>query len=117
MIRYFGAFNNGSLIGTICILVYREKLYDWYAGSLKAYYRKYPNDLLPWEVFKWGQKAGCTIFDFGGAGKPNREYGVRTYKEKFGGSLVNYGRFEKIHQPIKFQMAKLGFRLWQRLKK
>ena len=116
MIKYFAAFNNRKIIGAICILAYREILYDWYAGSLKEFYHKYPNDLLPWEVFKWGKERGYTVFDFGGAGKPDKKYGVREYKKKFGGKMVKYGRFEKIHQPIKFKIAKAGFRLWQTIK-
>ena len=37
---------------------------------------------------------------FGGAGKPDKPYGVRDYKLKFGGQLVNWGRFEKVHKPF-----------------
>ena len=88
-----------------------------YAGSLKEFYIKYPNDLLPWEVFKCGKKSGYSIFDFGGAGKPDKKYGVRDYKKKFGGRLVNYGRFEKVHSPIKFKMAKVGFSLWKKIRR
>lgn len=117
MIKYFGAFNNNEIIGGICILCYRETLYNWYAGSLRKFYNKYPNDLLPWEVFKWGKKNGYLIFDFGGAGKPDKKYGVRDYKKKFGGRLVNYGRFEKIHMPIKFNIAKAGFSLWKKIRR
>lgn len=115
MVKYFGAFNNNELIGIRCILAYRETLYDWYIGSLKKYLDKYPNDLLPWEVFKWGKENGYKVFDFGGAGKPDEEYGVRDYKKKFGGEMVNYGRFEKVHQPVKYRIAKAGFKLWQRV--
>ena len=117
MIQYFGALNNNELIGVICILVYKQTLYDWYAGSLMKYLNKNPNDLLPWEVFKWGREKGYAIFDFGGAGKPDKQYGVRDYKKKFGGQLVNYGRFEKIHQPLKLKIAKAAFKLWQTIKR
>jgi len=117
MIKYFGAFDREELIGVICILAYREVLYDWYAGSLRKYYCKCPNDLLPWEVFRWGKKNGYKVFDFGGAGKPGEKYGVRDYKKKFGGDIVHYARFEKIHQPIKSQIAKAGFRLWQKIRR
>ncbi len=116
MIKYFGAFNNKKIIGARCILAYRETLYDWYAGSRKEFNNKYPNDLLPWEIFKWGKERGYTIFDFGGAGRPDKKYGVREFKKKFGGELIKYGRYEKIHQPMKFKIAKAGFKLWQRLK-
>jgi len=117
IVKFFGAFNNNTMIGARCILVYRHTLYDWYAGSLWDSRDKYPNDLLPWEIIKWGRAQGYTIFDFGGAGKPGEKYGVRDFKKQFGGSVVNYGRFTKIHQPVKYRIAKKGFSLWQNLKK
>ena len=111
--RYFGAFNNGDLIGAICVLTYKKCIYDWYAGSLKQYFSKYPNDLLPWEVFRWGKEHGYLLFDFGGAGKPDKDYGVRDYKKKFGGVFSNYGRFEKVHKSLEYTIARAGFKVWQ----
>jgi len=113
MIKFFGAVNQNKIIGTIVVLCYKERLYNWYAGSLKKYYDKYPNDLLPWEVFLWGGKKGYEIFDFGGAGKPGKPYGVRDYKKQFGGELVNFGRYEKIHKPAFMKLGKFGLKLWQ----
>ena len=58
---------------------------------------------------KWGCTSEYKYFDFGGAGKPDEKYGVRDYKLKFGGTLVKFGRLEKIHMPNKFKLAKSGF--------
>lgn len=113
MIKYFVAMNDEIAIGVRFVLAYRDRLYDWYAGSLREYLNKYPNDILPWEVFKWGKEMGYKIFDFGGAGSPDRKYGVRDYKKKFGGRIVNYGRLEKIHRPLRFAVAKTGFKIWE----
>ena len=114
--RYFGAFNNGNLVGAICVLAYKQRLYDWYAGSLREHLNKHPNDLLPWEVFRWGKERGYLIFDFGGAGSPHKDYGVRDYKKKFGGKFVSYGRFQKVHNPMKYSLAKMGYSMWRFLK-
>jgi len=114
--RYFGAYNNGTLVGTICVLAYKQRLYDWYAGSLREYLNKHPNDLLPWEVFRWGKEHGYLIFDFGGAGSPHKDYGVRDYKKKFGGEFVSYGRFQRVHKPMKYSLAKMGYSAWRFLK-
>lgn len=116
MIRCFGAFNQGKLIGTLYAFSYKDMLYDWYAGSYRAHYKQYPNDLIPWEIFKWGKENGYKVWDFGGAGKPNVPYGVRDYKKKFGGELVCFGRFERINHPAVFQLAKRGFEVWQKVK-
>ncbi|MGK9477955.1 lipid II:glycine glycyltransferase FemX [Melioribacter sp. OK-6-Me] len=113
---YFVAKNNADIIGCMLVLCYKNVIYDLYAGSLNNYYKKYPNDIIPWEVFKWGKQHGYTLFDFGGAGKPDVPYGVRDYKKKFGGTMVELGRFEKVHHPLLMQVAKTGFKLWQKVK-
>ncbi len=111
------AMNNGKIIGCMLALAYKKTIYDYYAGAYKTEYKKYPNDLIPWEIFIWGKENGYEIFDFGGAGKPGVPYGVRDYKKKFGGDIVNYGRYYKIHKPFLFKIAKLGFKVWQKIKK
>lgn len=113
---FFIAKNNGEIIGCRVILCYRNIIYDLYAGSLRKYSNKYPNDIMPWEIFKWGKQHGYTLFDFGGAGKPGVPYGVRDYKMKFGGTMVELGRYEKIHHPSLMQAAKTGFKFWKKLK-
>lgn len=115
-LQVFIAKNGGTIIGTRMVLLYNGYIYDYYAGALEEYYNKYPNDLLPWEVIKWGAENEMRIFDFGGAGHPDKEYGVREYKRKFGGELVNFGRFEKIHKPLTYKIAKFGFELLKRFK-
>ncbi|MCP5106056.1 MAG: GNAT family N-acetyltransferase [bacterium] len=117
MIRFFGAVNNGKVIGTLIALSFKETLYDWYAGSYRDHYKKYPNDILPWGIFLWGKENGYRVFDFGGAGKPGVPYGVRDYKKQYGGQSVNFGRYQNDHKPKLMKIAKTGFRLWQRLKK
>lgn len=106
----------GKIIGCMLVLVYKETVFDYFAGSPEEYYCKCPNDLIPWEVFKWAKKSGYKKFDFGGAGNPDIPYGVRDYKKKFGGVFVNYGRYERIHNPLLFKTAKITFKIWQKIK-
>lgn len=110
------AYYESEIIGCMLALSFKDTIYDFYAGSMRKFYNKYPNDLIPWEVFKWGKENNYKVFDFGGAGKPDVPYGVRDYKKKFGGEFVNYGRYEKVHQPMMFDIAKVGFKLWQKIK-
>lgn len=93
------ALADGRAIGGRASLVYKDRLLDWYAGADRDYARLYPNDFLVWHLLQWGQTQGYQVFDFGGAGHPDKPYGVRDFKERFGGQLVNYGRSVKIHAP------------------
>ena len=97
-------------------ITFKDTIYDFYAGSKVKFYNKYPNDLIPWEVFKWGKENNYKVFDFGGAGKPGVPYGVRDYKLKFGGELVNFGRFEKVNKPLLMKLGKTGLNLYRILK-
>jgi len=114
--KIFIAIFEDKIIGTMYTLCYNNRIYDWYAGSYSAHYDKNPNDIIPWSVFLWGKENDFQIFDFGGAGNPNVKYGVRDYKKKFGGEIVDYGRYTKIHNQILFQFSKFGFKIWQLLK-
>ena len=37
-------------------------------------------------------------------------------KRRFGGELVNFGRYKKIHSPKKLWLAEKGFEIYRRLK-
>jgi serine/alanine adding enzyme len=116
-LRIFTAVWKNRIIGCMLCIAWGDTLYDYYAGSYSRYYNKYPNDLLPWAVFKWAKMNGFSRFDFGGAGKPNVPYGVRDYKKKFGGALVSFGRYECVHFPILFRLMTQLFIWWQRAKR
>jgi hypothetical protein len=115
LIKFFGAFYEGKLVGVRIVICYNNQLYDWYAGSYQEYYKIFPNDLLPWEVFMWGKDNGYTLFDFGGAGNPHKDYGVRDYKSKFSKEMENPGRFTIVHKPTLMTIGKYGFDLYQKI--
>jgi len=96
-----------EIIGFRMALCFKDIIYDWYAASKEEHYDKYPNDILPWEIMKWGVENGYKVFDFGGAGNPDKNYGVRDYKMKFGGQLVEYGRYRYYHLKILKPFVKL----------
>lgn len=103
---------NKKIIGCMLAVGFKETLYGLYNGAYSAYYDKSPNDLIPWEIFIWAKDHGYKRFDWLGAGKPDVYYGVRDYKMKFGGELVNFGRFEKINKPFYYKIGKLGLKLY-----
>ena len=105
---------DNKMIGTIVTLIYKDTIYDWYAGSSRKYLKLCPNDVLPWTVIEWGSKNQYNIFDFGGAGKPTESYGVRDFKKQFGGKLVNFGRYEKIHSVSKSRIAEFGLKVYKK---
>lgn len=95
-------------------LLFKDTIYGWYGGLDRAYSRHSPNELLTWSILSWGATHGYKVYDFGGAGKPEEEYGVREFKAKFGGTLVNFGRSTWIHNPALFRLSSWGYELYRR---
>jgi CelD/BcsL family acetyltransferase involved in cellulose biosynthesis len=90
-------------------LLHKGIIYGWYGGTDRAYSSHVPNELLMWHILKWGAEHGYQCYDFGGAGKPDENYGVRDFKAKFGGKLVNFGRNTYVHSPRLLALSKLGY--------
>jgi len=96
-------------------LIHKDTIYSWYGGVNREYSSYHPNELLTWHVLQWGAEHGYHVYDFGGAGKPDEPYGVREFKSKFGGELVNYGRNTYYHAPRRFAVSKVGYQVYRRL--
>lgn len=112
----FGLFFEEEMIGFRIVFTFKGIIYDYYAGSSQKHANKYPNDVLIIEILKWGCSHNYNYFDFGGAGKPGIKYNVRDYKLQFSNNLVEFGRYQRIHKPLLYNIAKLGLSIWKRFK-
>jgi serine/alanine adding enzyme len=92
MVQFLLACVEDTPVATSVELMYKDVVYGWYSGMDRSYSSYTPNEMIMWHILRWGCEHGYRIYDFGGAGKPDEDYGVRRFKAKFGGELVNYGR-------------------------
>jgi len=113
--KYFLAKQGDRYVGARAVLLYNGRMYDWWAGADRQYLHHYPNDILVWHILKWGANNGYRIFDFGGAGKPDVEYGPREFKRRFGGDLVNFGREVRVFSPLRMSIARDGLNAYRRI--
>jgi serine/alanine adding enzyme len=95
-------------------LTYKDTIYGWYGGSDRVYSEYLPNEMLIWHILDWGASNGYRVYDFGGAGRPDEEYGVRDFKAKFGGDLVNFGRNIYVHHSIRLKLSEQGYEIYRR---
>lgn len=105
--------NDDTYIGGRLTLNYKNTIYDWYACSSRKYLHLHPNEYLVWHILSWGSKNGYSLFDFGGAGNPDKPYGVREFKREFGGDLVNYGTYSLINKPLTFNLSTKMYGLYK----
>jgi lipid II:glycine glycyltransferase (peptidoglycan interpeptide bridge formation enzyme) len=104
--------------GIMSPLLPGKAIYEWYiAGLDKEYKEQYPSILATWAAIEYGANNHLGHFDFLGAGKPDQDYGVREFKSKFGGELVHFGRFEKIHNPLLMKVGETGLKIYKYLKR
>jgi hypothetical protein len=103
----------GRIIGgTICVELPNRALYEWFAcGEDGVYNHIYPSCYATYLGIQYAAESGCQIFDMMGAGKPDEAYGVRDFKAKFGGELVEHGRFLCIRKPLLYWIGKMGVKL------
>ena len=108
-----------KIIGGIVSPVLPDKIiYEFYICGLDQEYKDLsPSVMATYAAIEYGFKNNLKTFDFMGAGKPDEDYGVRDFKAKFGGELVEHGRYLKINNPFLYSLGKTALSLLAKIKK
>ncbi|MDY8136889.1 lipid II:glycine glycyltransferase FemX [Aquimarina sp. 2201CG5-10] len=100
-------FNNEVIGGIVCPFLKDKVIYEWYVCGKDGVYKNiYPSILATWSAIQYACENQIPRFDFMGAGKPDEDYGVREFKSKFGGELVEHGRFVYVANPFLYNLGK-----------
>ncbi|MBR1807907.1 MAG: GNAT family N-acetyltransferase [Paludibacteraceae bacterium] len=100
----------GEIIGgTVCVVLSGKTVYEWFVcGEDGKYKNIFPSELATYAGLKFATENGCTCFDMMGAGTPEEHYGVRDFKARFGGQLIEHGRFLRVNRSILYNLGKFG---------
>lgn len=113
VVKYQGRVLGGS----VCVELPNRVLYEWFVCGLDREIKNvYPSTLATWGAIEYAATHNILRFDMMGAGKPNDGYGVREFKAKFGGELLEQGRYIHICKPIMYETGKLGVKILKKLK-
>lgn len=106
--KFLLVFYKDEVIGGVVCPVFQDKvMYEWYAcGKDKVHKNIFASTLAIWYGISFAYKNNIKRFDFMGAGKPDEDYGVREFKSKFGGDLVEHGRFIYITNPALYSLGR-----------
>lgn len=107
MVRYEGHIIGGSMIVTDggCV-------YEWFeCGRDVEYEKQYPSVMATYAGMAYAAEHGIARCDFMGAGVPGVPYGVRDFKERFGGKMVEHGRFLCVGKPLLYAIGKMAVRV------
>lgn len=98
---FYLAERGGEALAARALLRDEHTLYDWFAGSTEAGERARASELIVWQALQEACSLGLQRFDFGGGGNPQKPYGPREFKRRFGGSRIEYRRFRIRHAPVR----------------
>lgn len=97
--------------GVVCVCLNDYAVYEWFACGEDGIYKNiHSSTVATYAGIRYAAKNGYQHFDMMGAGKPDEDYGVRDFKAKFGGQLVEHGRFLQILSPLLYSIGKLGIK-------
>lgn len=100
--------------GIICPETPGEVLHELYiCGDDKTLSKRqvYPSVVATWAAMTEASGRGCHTFDFMGMGVPQRPYGVRDFKARFGGRWVNPGRWNKRYNRLLYIVVELLYNI------
>jgi lipid II:glycine glycyltransferase (peptidoglycan interpeptide bridge formation enzyme) len=114
--KIFVIKQNDIVIGGIACVTFAKKiLYEWFAcGNKNVGKQLYPSVMATYAGIDYATKNSFVTYDFMGAGKPGKDYGVREFKTKFGGELLEYGRFLYVAKPLLYNFGKIALKIKKR---
>jgi lipid II:glycine glycyltransferase (peptidoglycan interpeptide bridge formation enzyme) len=117
-VRYFTLSKDNVVIIALCALVYNHCIYAFYIGITgdELILNKRPVDLFYWELILFSSEHDIYLFDWLGAGNPEKDSGVRKFKLEYGGELLELGRFLKIHKPVIMKFSSFVLSATRKLK-
>jgi lipid II:glycine glycyltransferase (peptidoglycan interpeptide bridge formation enzyme) len=117
--KYLLVYHKDKVIGGIvCPIMPNSAIYELYVCGLDGEYKnQYPSVMATWAAMEYANQNNIPLFDFMGAGEPDKEYGVREFKSRFGGEQVEYGRFIHILNPFLYKVGVAGLKLISKLRK
>ncbi len=109
---------DGQIVGgTVCVGLQGKALYEMFACGRDGVFKNiFPSELATFAGIQFAAENGYKAFDMMGAGKPDDGgYGVRDFKLKFGGELLELGRYQFICNRPLFGIGKLVVKILKKL--
>ena len=111
---------NKVIGGAFCPVFNNKAIYEWYICGLDKIYRSlniYPSVLATWGIIDFAIQHKIHSVEFMGAGKAGEAYGVRDFKARFGGTMIESGRYLRINKPLIYQAGKMGLKVLKMINK
>lgn len=105
-------YNREIFGGTVCVCLQNKTMFEWFVCGKDGVVKNiFPSEVATYAGLQCSVDDNCAKFDMMGAGSPDVKYGVRDFKAKFGGQLVEHGRYLCVLNKLSYSLGKLGVKL------
>lgn len=111
--RYILVRYQKKIVGGMVCVFDEKKAYEWFVCGLDGAFKHiYPSTVATYSAIRFANDNGLGCFDMMGAGAPcDAGYGVREFKMKFGGELVEYGRYVCVCNKLLYRIGKTAVKI------
>jgi lipid II:glycine glycyltransferase (peptidoglycan interpeptide bridge formation enzyme) len=112
--QLFTASFEGQILTAWIVFNLNKIIYYPYGASTRENRGVFANNLIMWEVIKWGKKQGAELFDMWGSPGPDPKpsddwYGFHRFKLGYGAKLVEFvGTYDLVCQPLLYPVYRIG---------
>ncbi len=113
MMRIFNAVYQDQILSSWIMFIFNDVLYYPYGASRDIHRDVMPNNLLLWEMIRFGKEQGCHTFDLWGSlgpkpDKDNPYYGFHRFKEGYGGTIMEFvGSYDLVMNQTPYKLFRL----------
>lgn len=114
MLRIFNAVYEGEILTSWIMFIFNGVLYYPYGASRNLHRDVMANNLMMWEMIRFGKQQGCTMFDMWGSLGPEPDknhpwYGFHRFKKGYGADLTEFiGTYDYVTDFPMYQIFKIG---------
>ena len=114
----FVTYKGSDVLASSLILCFEKIAAQYYFATDYDYLSEHHSaSFHQWSVLNWAHQYGIRQFDLVGGGEPDKPYGVREFKRRFGATFEDVGRWQLIFNPIRWTILKRIVDLILRFKK
>jgi len=112
--KLFTASYNNEILTAWIIFCFNDTIYYPYGASSRNHREVMAQNLMLWELIRWGKAKGYKKFDLWGAMGPNPDtndpwYGFHRFKEGYHPELVEFvGSYDLVTNPLLYQLYCIG---------
>lgn len=114
----FITYKGSEILASSLVLCYQKVAAQYYFATDYDHLSEHHSaSFHQWSVLNWAHQNEIIQMDLVGGGEPDKSYGVREFKRRFGTTFKDVGRWQLIFKPIRWNILKSVMDLILRFKK